>query len=210
MQDEGTVKAMPVPTREWACAYHEGPLFTGGMQRLHVSSFNGTISHRAFKGWEGRSTVRIDLVTLKVFISVFENESLAKAAEREHLAPSAVSKRLTDLEHHLKVNLFDRKHAGMFPTAAGTALMHHARKVMRDISQLETEMFEYSKGLRGVIRIYANTSAMVQYLPGELSSFLRHHPLVRIDLEEATSPETLRAVEENNAEIGRASCRERV
>lgn len=146
--------------------------------------------------------MRLDLVTLKVFISVFEEESLAKAAEREHLAPSALSKRLTDLEHQLKVKLFDRRSTGMTPTAAGAALIHHARMIMRNVSQLEMEMVDYSQGLRGIVRVYANTAAMVQYLPDDLPAFLRKHPCVRVDLEEATSPQALRAVEQNDAEIG--------
>ena len=73
---------------------------------------------------------------------------------------------------------------------------------MRNLTQLEAEMVDYSMGLRGIIRVFANTAAMVQYLPGDIRSFLAAHPLVRVDLEEATSPETLRAVADNNAEVG--------
>lgn len=145
--------------------------------------------------------MRLDLVTLRVFISVFEEQSLARAAEREHLAPSALSKRLTDLEDQVKVKLFDRRSTGMIPTSAGAALIHHARMIMRNVSQLEMEMVDYSQGLRGVVRVYANTAAMVQYLPDDLPIFLRKHPFVRVHLEEATSPQALRAVEQNDAEI---------
>lgn len=146
--------------------------------------------------------MRLDLVTLKVFVSVYEEKSLAKAAEREHIAPSAISKRLADLEHMLHVKLFERRATGMEPTAAGAALIHHVRIIMRNLTQLEAEMVDYSMGLRGIIRVFANTAAMVQYLPGDIRSFLAAHPLVRVDLEEATSPETLRAVADNNAEVG--------
>ena len=76
---------------------------------------------------------RVDLVTLSLFIAVVEETSLAKAAEREHLAPSAISKRLADLELNLDIKLFERKPTGMFPTAAGTALLHHARLIMRQM-----------------------------------------------------------------------------
>jgi DNA-binding transcriptional LysR family regulator len=149
-----------------------------------------------------KRNVRIDLLTLKLYVAVFEEQSLAKAAARENLAASAISKRLADLEQMLHVKLFIRKRAGMFPTPAGQALMHHARTIMRNVVQLETELVDYSEGMRGNIRVYANTSAMVQYLPGDLSSFLAVHPHVRVDLEEATSPVTLQAVTDNNAEIG--------
>ncbi len=146
--------------------------------------------------------MRIDLLTLKLFVAVFEEESLAKAAEREHIAASAISKRIADLELSLKVELFHRHRTGLQPTPAGHALMHHARVLMRDVAQMESELVEYAQGVRGNIRIYANISALVQYLPGDLSSFLALHPLVRVDLEEAISTATVRAVADNLAEIG--------
>ena len=146
--------------------------------------------------------MRIDLVTLKLFVAVFEEESLAKAAEREHIAASAISKRIADLEQSLKVELFYRQRTGLQPTPAGHALMHHARVLMRDVAQMESELVEYAQGVRGNIRIHANISALVQYLPSDLSSFLALHPLVRVDMEEAISTATVRAVADNLAEIG--------
>lgn len=146
--------------------------------------------------------MRIDLLTLKLFAAVFEEQSLAKAAEREHIVPSAISKRIADLEQTLKVELFYRHRTGLQPTPAGHALMHHARVLMRNVSQLESELGEYAQGQRGYVRVYANISALVQYLPGDLSSFLSQHPLVKIDLEEATSPVIIRAVADGIAEVG--------
>ena len=50
--------------------------------------------------------------------------------------------------------------------------------------------------------MFANDSAMVQYLPGDLSRFLNSHPLVRVALEEAISPVIVRAVADGAADIG--------
>jgi hypothetical protein len=49
-----------------------------------------------------------DLLTLRLFVAVYEERSIAKAAEREHIAASAGSKRLSDLEATLKLELFRR------------------------------------------------------------------------------------------------------
>lgn len=147
-------------------------------------------------------STRVDLVTLSLFVAVVEETSLAKAAEREHLAPSAISKRLADLELNLRVRLFERKPTGMFPTAAGTALLNHARLILRNVSDLESEMFDFAGGLRGTIRVLANATAMASYLPEDLSSFLALFPQVRIEIEESMSPQTLRAIAENAADIG--------
>jgi DNA-binding transcriptional LysR family regulator len=145
---------------------------------------------------------RIDLVTLALFIAVCEETVLARAAERMHLAASAISKRLADLEQTLNVKLFERRPTGMFPTAAGTALLNHARLIMRNIAELEAEMIDFSSGLRGTIRVQANTTAMAYYLPDDLKTFIGTFPNVRIEIEESTSPMTLRAVAENAVDIG--------
>jgi len=146
--------------------------------------------------------VNLDLRTLQLFVAVVEEQTGAKAAKREHIAASAVSKRIADLEKEVKVDLFRRHRTGLQPTPAGHALLHHARMLMRNLAQLETELGDYEQGLRGSIRIFANISAMVQYLPEDLSRFLTRHPLVRVDLEEAISPLIVRAVADGVAEIG--------
>jgi DNA-binding transcriptional LysR family regulator len=150
----------------------------------------------------GSVLTRVDLVTLSLFIAVVEETSLAKAAEREHLAPSAISKRLADLELNLNIKLFERRPNGMFPTAAGMALLHHARLIMRNVGDLETELNEFAGGVRGTIRVQSNATAMARYLPEDLKSFFASYPQVRVELEESTSPETLKAVADNAADIG--------
>lgn len=146
--------------------------------------------------------MRLDLQTLRLFVAIYEEQTLAKAAEREHLAPSAVSRRLANLELTLKVRIFERRRTGMVPTPAGEALIAHARAILGRVDQLEAEIADHSSGLRGSVRIFANTSAMVQYLPGDLQAFLGRHPHVHVEIEEATSPLTIRAVADNEAEIG--------
>src|SRR5262245_39456172 len=141
----------PLPIREAACADDE----VIGNERLAAGAgvgYGPRLGVPRRNGVPGGSRVtRVDLVTLSLFIAVVEETSLAKAAEREHLAPSAISKRLQDLELNLNVKLFERKPTGMFPTAAGTALLHHARLIMRNVSELETELVDFAGGVRGTI-----------------------------------------------------------
>ena len=122
--------------------------------------------------------MNIDLLTLKLFVVVVEEQSVAKAAEREHIAASAVSKRIADLEKAAKVQLFRRHRTGLQPTPAGHAFLHHARVLMRDLAQMDSEVGEHAQGMRGSLRVVANNSAMVQYLPGDISRFLALHPLI--------------------------------
>ena len=56
---------------------------------------------------------RIDFVTLRLFVAIADERSLTRAAEREHLALAAVSKRVSDLEGQLDVSLLYRQPKGV-------------------------------------------------------------------------------------------------
>ena len=155
--------------------------------------------------FRGNLLPRLDLVTLRLFIAVVEEASIAKAADREHLAPSAVSKRLTDLETAVRVPLLERHRRGISLTNAGEALLAHSRRLLRDVSRLETEMSEFSsatKGARGHIRASANESALFGIFPDTLSRFMRDYPNITVELQPDTSTGVVRAVREGAADLG--------
>ena len=145
---------------------------------------------------------RIDFLTLKLFTAVAEEKSLAKAAERENIATSAVSKRISDLEHAVGIALITRHHKGVAPTPAGRTFLQHARTVLRDLAQLESEIFDYSAGVKGQVRVFANDSTIFGYLPEEVREFLEQHPHVQVDFEAKVSPDVLSGVAEGAADIG--------
>ena len=145
---------------------------------------------------------RIDLTSLQLFVAVCELGSIGKAAEREFIAASAVSKRLSDLEATLETPLLYRHTRGVKLTPAGESLLHHARTVLFSLEKMQAELSEYADGVRGHVRIHANISAIVQFLPEDLGAFSREHPQVKIDLEEHLSNEVVRAVQEGAADLG--------
>lgn len=144
----------------------------------------------------------MDLTSLRLFIAICEEGSLTRAALREGIAASAVSKRLTDLEEMLNVSLFERLPKGMALTLAGETLLHHARVTLLNIEKIGVELSEYSKGVRGHIRVLANLSAIVQFLPEDLPGFLEQHNLLRFDLQECPSADVVRGIEDGAADIG--------
>jgi DNA-binding transcriptional LysR family regulator len=145
---------------------------------------------------------RIDLTTLRLFVAICEERNLTRAAAREGIAASAVSKRMNDFELAFGVNLFTRMSKGMALTAAGEALLHHARVTLLNVEKIASELGEYASGIRGHIRMLANLSAIVQFLPEDLSRFFETHRALRIDLQERPSGEVVRGIEEGSAEIG--------
>ena len=145
---------------------------------------------------------RIDLTSLQLFVAVCELGSIGKAAEREFIAASAVSKRLSDLEAALDTPLLYRHTRGVDLTPAGESLLHHARSILSSLEKMQGELSEYADGVRGHVRIHASISAIVQFLPEDLGAFSRRHGQVKIDLEEHLSTEVARAVHEGAADLG--------
>ena len=73
---------------------------------------------------------RLDLTTLQLFLAVYEEGTLTRAAEREAIAVSAASRRLLELEQAVGATLFQRNARGMTLTPAGETLLYHARRVI--------------------------------------------------------------------------------
>ncbi len=145
---------------------------------------------------------RIDLTSLQLFVAVCELGSIGRAAEREFIAASAVSKRLAELENVLGTALLYRHSRGVDLTPAGQSLLHHARSVLFSLEKMQGELSEYTDGVRGHVRVHANISAVVQFLPEDLGAFVDRHEHVKIDLEEHLSSEVMRAVQEGAADLG--------
>lgn len=146
--------------------------------------------------------MKIDPVSLSLFIAVVEEGSIAAAAQREHIAAPAVSKRISALEVLLRTTLLTRHHKGVEPTASGLALLHLSRRAVHLLDGIHTEMLDYATGTRGLVRVFSNISAITQFLPEDLASFLETHPAVEIRLEERNSLTTVKSVADNAADIG--------
>lgn len=146
--------------------------------------------------------MRPDPLTLQLFNAVVETGSIAAAAQREHIAAAAVSRRIAELEQRLGSPLLLRHARGVEPTAAGRALLGLARRALRALDDVPEQMRDYASGLRGQIRMCSNISGITQFLPQDLASFAQLHPQVHIELEETNSSVAVRAVAENAADIG--------
>ncbi len=161
-----------------------------------------TKPHHAERPTERSFARRIDLTSLQLFVAVCELGSIGKAAEREFIAPSAVSKRLSDLEATLDTALLYRHARGVDITPAGETFLHHARSVLMSLDRMQGELSEYADGVKGHVRIHANISAIVQFLPEDIGGFAKLYPQLRIDLQEHLSGDIVRAVTEGAADMG--------
>jgi DNA-binding transcriptional LysR family regulator len=146
----------------------------------------------------------IDLKTLRLFVAVCDQQNMARAAEQEHIEPSAVSKRIAQLEADLGAPLLQRSRRGVHPTAAGTAVLEHARHVLFTIERLKGDAATFGTGVRGHVRLLATASAVAESLLDDIASFMREpaNRNIRVDVEERASRDVIRQVREGIASIG--------
>lgn len=146
--------------------------------------------------------MRFDLVDLRLFVAIVEAGSISKGAEIAHLALASASARVSGMEAMLGARLLDRGRRGVTPTAAGRALVRHARAIGGAVETMRGDLRGFSSGLRGEIRMLSNTAALVELLPAALREFLSSNPDIDIDIEERTSADIVLAVAEGRAEFG--------
>jgi DNA-binding transcriptional LysR family regulator len=145
---------------------------------------------------------RLDLVSLSLFMHVVRSGSISKGALVANLAVGAASKRISDLEAAVGAELLERHSRGITPTAAGDALARHAQRILGDVNLLAAELRDHARGIVGVARLWANTSAITQFLPADIAAFARATPAIRIELAELNSGEVVMGVLEGRADIG--------
>lgn len=147
-------------------------------------------------------SIRLDLVSLGLFIAVAEERSIARAAARGHVVASAASKRLAALESELGVALLKRHAKGVDLTPAGLTLLARARDIVRSVELTASEVGEFAADGYAQIRLAANHSSVVQFLAEDLAAFLKAHARTKIDLTEMFSVEAVRAVADGSADVG--------
>jgi len=147
--------------------------------------------------------LNIDLGALRTLVAAIEEESLARAAEREGLVTSAVSKRIAELERNLGVTVLQRHNRGVLPTAAGSALYHRAKAILGQVSGLTNFVEDFAADGSPKIQLAANRSSIILFLPRELKRYQDTQSVrLRIDLLEAYSSEIPRLIVEKNLDIG--------
>lgn len=146
--------------------------------------------------------MRFDLTDLRLFLSVVECGSLTAGARAMHLALASVSERIAGMEEVLGAPLLERNRRGVRATAAGQALVRHARAILGQVEQMRGELRTYATGLKGRIRLLSNTAAMASFLPPQLCRFLAAHPDLSIDLDERPSIEIVQTLVDKRADLG--------
>jgi DNA-binding transcriptional LysR family regulator len=144
----------------------------------------------------------LDLQTLRVVLAVADCGSISAGSQRADLALGAASARIAALESSLGVALFARGPRGVRLTPAGHAFVQRARLLLADADRLAGDMRDRAAGLQGSLRVLANASAMLEWLPARLAGFGRSHPRIHVELQERSSPDIPLPLLEGRADLG--------
>ena len=145
---------------------------------------------------------KLDLTSLRLFVAVCQEQNIARAAEREFIASSAVSRRIAEIEALIGLPVIQRQSRGITVTPVGETVLRYAQAIIGNIEQMSAEVSRFSSGAKGRVRVVANLSSIVQFLPEDIAAFGRAFPEVSIELEEENSADVLRIVDEHGADFG--------
>jgi molybdate transport repressor ModE-like protein len=146
--------------------------------------------------------MRFDLTDMRLFLTVVECGSLTQGARTMHLALASVSERIAGMEEALGAPLLERNRRGVRTTAAGEALVRHARSILGQVEQMRGELRTYATGLKGRIRLLSNSAALAAFLPPQLCRFLAAYRDLSIDLLERPSAEIVQSMVDRRADLG--------
>ena len=133
----------------------------------------------------------MDSRQLRYFAAIHEEGSLARAAERERVAVSALSRHLANLEAELGSRLFDREPRGVRPTGAGQRLYEHARAILRAMAAAEADIRNDGREVAGDVSVGMAYSAVKAIGVTLMQRVLADYPKLKLSLSESLSGSTL-------------------
>ena len=129
----------------------------------------------------------MELRQLEYFVAVAEERNFTRAAERVHISQSGVSAQIRQLELDLGAPLIDRSGRTATVTAAGAAILGHARAVIASVEALRRAVDDVNGLIRGRLVVGMVSGCTVEPFFDALASFHRAHPGVEISLIEDSS-----------------------
>jgi len=141
------------------------------------------------------------LEPLRHFALVVQHRTFTAAARHAHVTQPALTASIQRLEAQVGARLLDRGRGGATVTAAGAALLPHARAALAAVEDGRRAVAEVAGLAAGSVRVGAGATVCTYYLPGTLARFRGRHPGVQIRLREANPDELLDALEAGDLDL---------
>jgi DNA-binding transcriptional LysR family regulator len=143
----------------------------------------------------------MEFAALQAFVEVAAHASFSEAAESLYLTQPAVSKRVAQLEAELGTRLFDRIGRRVSLTAAGSALLPQAKRLLNDARELRRMAGDLSGEVGGRLLMGTSHHIGLHRLPAPLKRFTTDYPEVELDIRFMDSEAACRAVETGDLEL---------
>lgn len=138
---------------------------------------------------------------LRYFHAVAVSGSLSAAAEELHVAVSAVSRQISNLEDQLGLQLFERKPRGMQLTEPGELLLDYATRNMLEVKNVIAEMRGINTVQQQMIAMACPEGMAWEFLPRVTAEFRSFHPGARFDLQVVDAARASELVKEGAVDI---------
>jgi DNA-binding transcriptional LysR family regulator len=139
---------------------------------------------------------------LRYFHEVAQVGSIRQAAERLHVAPSAVSRQIAKIEHEYGALLFERRANGVRLTAAGKILMTHLGATFRSLSRARSEIDDLKGLRRGEIIVHCIEGLIGDFLPEVITQYHSQFPNITFNIVISSTDRIVEALASDETDIG--------
>jgi len=136
----------------------------------------------------------MELRQLYYFVKVAKREHVTRAAEELHVAQSAVSRQIHQLEEELGVKLFLQKGRNLQLTPVGQLFLKRAEAILSDLERAVTEINEFMDPELGEIRLGFPHSLGINLIPKVVAMFRKLHPNVKFRFKQGMYPSLIQDV----------------
>lgn len=128
----------------------------------------------------------MELRQLQYFVKVARRQHVTQASEELHVAQSAVSRQIHQLEEELGVQLFVQKGRNLHLTSAGRLFLSRVEQILTNVERAVDEIHEFLDPEAGEIRVGFPHSLGIYMLPTVVAEFRKNHPNVKFKLKQGT------------------------
>lgn len=122
------------------------------------------------------------LENIRTFLRVYELGNMSAAARDLRISSAVASSRISQLEEHLNVRLFQRTTRALSPTEQGNIFYRGATKIMEAVEAAEAEISTMTQSPRGTLFVAAPIGMGQRFIAPAIPEFKRSHPLIDIRL----------------------------
>ena len=143
----------------------------------------------------------MNLNRLRYFISVYEEESITKAAKKEFITQVAMSQQIRALETELDIELFVREKNRLYPTTAAHYLYQEARKLLHSYDTLISDIKSYKIANKKILRMGINYYSIYEWAKPYTKQFEETYSNISIIFEFNPSNELLSKVDKGYLDV---------